>query len=331
MMTRTLPLLAAVLLPTTAAAQVAVLPVEATNLAPGEADAIGVLLAQAYSSECGEEVIGPAQASEALRLEGSPVAAAAKLGAAEYIVTSAVHLASKLTLRSSLYRADGSPLFSQDMTARSLDDMEQVAKRLAAALYRRVPAVDTRTIHNVTATEGRVPNRTFVEKVMGLKTAFYVPVAKGQRINQAISLQFDGRLEGEHYFLEFGAGAMLPTSGMDDDEDAYGGIFAEIGGSYYLMDDSVSPYVGAGVIPRLVFGFSDGGFQLVPYGQLGVMFMRESSSRLYVDFRVAQVVTPFTKETGTPVYDTEGYLYDYDNKHKDVYPTELTVAVGIGW
>ena len=96
---------------------------------------------------------------------------------------------------------------------------------------------------------------------------------------------------------------------------------AEIGGSYYLWNDSLSPYVGAGIMPRIAFGFGDGGVQLAPYGQLGLMFMRESSSRLYCDLRVAQLVTPFDKTR----WDWE------DGRERKVYPTELTVAVGIGW
>src|SRR5690606_15838981 len=102
---------------------------------------------------------------------------------------------------------------------------------------------------------------------------------------------FDARLEAKSYFLEFGAGVLLPSSSAYESEEqlAYGGVVGEIGASYYLMHTDVSPYVGAGVMPRVL---SASPANLAVYGQAGFMFFRTSSSRLYAELRVAQNVTP---------------------------------------
>lgn len=326
-MKSTITLLAVVaMLPATAAAQVAVMPVQGTNLSPGETDAVGVLLAQQYTNISGKPVLGPAQTADALAAAGSSAAAAAQLGASEYIEATAVQLASKVTVRATLYAAGGATLFTAEMTARSLDDIEQVAERLAHALYDRVPIAETRNLHNVTETEGKVPNRVFVDKVMGLKLGFTMPFAKGLKLEPALSLQFDGRLEGEVYFLEFGVGGMLPSGATDG--RSMGSLFAEFGASYYLMDEGVSPYVGAGVVPQILFTGFDVIVGLAPYAQIGVMLFRESSSRLYIELRAAQNVLPLRKTTK----ETNPVTYQETTVSEDKYfPTEVTLGIGIGW
>ncbi|MBI5511977.1 MAG: hypothetical protein HY903_24735 [Deltaproteobacteria bacterium] len=304
------------------AAEIAVLPVQGTNLDPGEIEAIGVLLANAYAAEAKTEVLGPVQYAAFLAKAGDGDAAAAPK-MAETIEVTAVRLKTKISLRALRRGSDGAVIHSVEMTAASLDDMEQVAERLAKALVNRTTPEATRTIHNVTRTEGRAPNRTYSEKVMGLKTAFILPMARGLEFQPAMSLQFDGRFEGELGFLEFGIGLTLPTM-TDDDKDSLGGLFAEFGGSYYLADANVSPYVGGGVIPRLYWGVGDGGVRAALYGQGGVMFMRESSTRLYTELRVAQNVLPYTSSG----YD---YITDQPKPKHDYYPTEVSLQVGIGW
>jgi hypothetical protein len=120
---------------------------------------------------------------------------------------------------------------------------------------------------------------------------------------------------------------MLPSDFSDQgaNEASVGGLVGQMGASYYLTHTSVSPYVGAGVSPRLVFGDYSGA-ALTLGGQIGVMFMRQASTRIYVEGRVDQNVLPLTTDYGN--YDpVTGELENGD----DVFPTEISIAVGIGW
>ncbi len=306
-----------------ARAQIAVLPVQGTNLAPGEADAIGALVADALVAESGSPVVMPADTARALAETGNFQAAMAKVGAREFVETSAIRLTTRIRIRTSLRDANGAMLHTAEMTAASLDDVQPVSVRLARALVRRTTPEETRTIRDVTKRETQRPNRTFTEKVMGLKSAVAWPRASGITFDPSLSLQFDGRLETSAGFLEFGAGAVIPTNGSD--RDGLGGVFAEFGGSLYLSETSASPYVGIGFVPRLYFTSHGGGAQAAGYAQAGVMFMRESSSRVYVEFRATQSLTPIEEDSG---YD---YYTGASLGTRKLYPRELGLQVGVGW
>ena len=142
-------------------------------------------------------------------------------------------------------------------------------------------------LETVTKTEGKRPNRTWIEQVTGFKAAFTYPVGYVAEIAPMLNIGFNGRFESTHSFLEFGAGFVIP--GGIDAERTYGGVYGELGANWYLGSASTSPYLGAGVLPRLA---SSTIINLAPYVQAGLMFFRESSSRLYADLRVAQNVLP---------------------------------------
>lgn len=320
----TLPsLLAALLLPATASAAIAVFPVSATNLDDGEREAVGVMLGTAYQTETGEAVLLPQQTGPVMEQLGDPGQAAAQLGAGEYVLVRAVRLKRKIVITATRYSADGKVIHTGKLTATSLDDLEAVSERLARSLTGKVAAEETQTIDNVTETEGKRPNRIFVEKVMGIKAGFVYPLGYGTEIAPMMSFGFDGRLEGKSYFLEIGAGFAIPSG--ESDKEKYGGLYADLGANYYLTHTSVSPYVGIGVMPRLM---STNVTNFAAYGQLGAMFMRESSSRIYTDVRIAQNLLP-VGFSDYSTYDSEtGSFVEED---KDLYPTELTLHVGIGW
>lgn len=311
------------------AAHVGVFPVRGTNVTEGEAAAIGALIAASYSAASREPVLGPAHTAPALAQAGSAPDAAQQLGLTEYVQVDAIRLDQRILVQATLYNVHGSPLYSTKTTAMSMDDMEVVSDRLTRSLIRRTPLEYTRELDNVTGKEARAPNRIFVEKVFGLRTAVVVPVASDLETTAGLMLQFDGRLEGSSYFLEFGAGIALPSD--FDSDDGFGGVLAQIGASYYLTSTNVSPYVGGGFSPRLMFGdFTGAG--LTANGQFGVMFMRQASSRLYVELRVDQNLLPLSRDT----YDYDDYDYSTnmprpEDEDDAVWPTEFSLAVGIGW
>jgi hypothetical protein len=307
-----------------AGATVMVLPVEGTNLEPGETAAIGQMVAGAYQKERNETVIPPKDVEQAIAETGGYQAAAQKLGASEYLFITAVRLKQRVVVTATLYSADGKQLHSAKMTADSLDDIEPASERIALALVGKTSTKQTRTIDNVTQSEERKPNRTWVEKVMGIKAGLTYPLGYGNDITPMMSFGFDGRLESRTYFIEFGAGFTVPASSADERDLAYGGVYSDLGFSYYLTDSNVSPYIGGGVLPRLM---SSSVTNFAVYGQGGLMFFRESSTRLYMDLRVAQNVLPVRFND----YDYDAVTgTDYADE-KRLYPTEFTFSVGVGW
>jgi hypothetical protein len=307
------------------AAEVAVFPVVGTNLSDGEMAAIGSLLASAYSAQTHKPVLGPMDLMPSLVRTGSERDTAQELGLTEYIHVEAVRLTSRVTLHASLRNKHGTELFQVHATAMSLDDMEIVAERIAAALWRRTPLENTRTIDNVTGKEARAPNRLFLEKIFGGRFAMVLPVGYHLDAQPTMLIQFDTRLEQQDYFLELGLGFMVPNEIAR--QRSIAGLVGELGGSYYLSHASVSPYIGAGLSPRIFFGMYEG-VGMAVNSHVGLMFLRESSTRVYVEFQVDQNLI-----SANPV---SSYFYSYSSSgggvpRKSVLPTEFSLAVGMGF
>jgi hypothetical protein len=307
-----------------AAADSAVFPVQGTNLSEGEMAAIGSLLTSAYAAQAHKRVLGPSDLMPVLMRTQSERETAAELGLSEYIQVEAVRLTSKISLHATLRNQYGSELFQVRTTAMSLDDMEVVADRMAAALWRRTDLENTRTIDNVTGKEARGGNRLFLEKIIGARFALVVPVGNHLDALPTLLLQFDARLEQKDYFLELGLGFLIPN--QDATERSVAGLVGELGGSYYLTHSSVSPYIGAGISPRVFLGMYTGAGVAIN-GHVGLMFMRESSTRIYVEFQVDQNLIEAKPSSS----------YDYDSTVgartplQGVLPTEFSFAAGMGF
>ncbi len=212
------------------------------------------------------------------------------------------------------------------MTATGLDDVEPASERLAKALTAQETTSATQTLDTVTRTEGKRPNRTWSEKVTGFKAGFTYPVGWGHEISPMMDAGFALRVEGGEHFLEFGVGLMLPANASDDKHLTYGGVYGDIGANFYLTHGSTSSYLGFGLMPRLM---SSEVTNLAPYLQGGLMFFRESSTRMYLDLRVAQNVLPVGFSDSSR-YDSASGSY-VSTPALRLYPTELTLHVGVGW
>ena len=307
-------------------AAVMVAPVEGTNLGPGEADAISETVASAYRVAQSEAVIPLPQARQAIEQTGGVQEAAAKLGATEYVYATAVRLDSKIVITATRFSANGTPRRTAKMTAADLDDVEPTSERLAKALASEAAPSKTRTLDNVTQTEAKRPNRTWSEKITGFKAGMTYPIGWGHKISPMMDAALAVRVEGAEHFLEFGFGVVLPASPGEGGKLAYGGVYADIGANFYLVHASTSPYVGFGVMPRLM---SSTVTNLAPYAQGGLMFFRESGTRMYLDLRLAQNVLPVGFSESSR-YDSASGSY-VSNPELRLYPTELTLHVGVGW
>lgn len=301
----------------TSFASVMVLPVKATNLDAGAADAIGEVVASAYQAEAKEATIAPAESQKAVDENGGYSQAAHKLGAREYVYVTAVRLETHIVITATRYDADGHYVFSSKMTAATLDDIEPASERLAKALINRQSAEEARTLGNVTQGEQTQPTRVGSQKIAGFKGSVTYPTAWSDKVASQVSGAFDLRLENGMHFIEMGLGLTFAAPGT---RYAYGGLWLDLGADWYLMDTSTAPYVGLGVMPRLM---GDSLANVAPYVQGGVMFFRESSTRFYTDFRVAQNVVP----VGFDTHDAYGGTVTT----KRLYPTEFTFSIGMGF
>jgi hypothetical protein len=314
------------------AAVVAVMPVQAANLPPGQCDAIGVLFTQAFARETNVAVASPLETGPLLAQGRTGSAVAAQLGAAEFVDLRLEQAGNQLTLAGIRYGKDGNEIFRSETAAASLDDMQAATARLARSLAWRQPVA-----YAPYSAPGPMMGPALVlgppsaeaaksyPKALGLKLGFIFPWSRSNSYSPMMSLQFDARFGSRDAFIEIGAGAALPTGSSSLQESSrlrMGGVFAEIGGSVYLSDGGVAPYLGGGVSPRIWIldtpnGSSTDGTTCAVYGQAGLTLTRDSRARLYAELRVSQYVI--------------GLAHGGYSSTDAVYPTEFALQMGLGW
>jgi hypothetical protein len=319
------------------AAEVAVMPVLGVNLAPGDCDAIGVLFANAFAHDAHVAVASPLE-TKTLRGDGkTSVAVAVQLGVARYVELSALQLGQRVNLGGIIYVADGAMLYRAEISAPSLDAMDSAISALAHALAWRQPIPTVATPEAALASPETTyaapaeppPDPKAPRGAYGPKVGLAIPRAAGKSFSPGILIQFDGRLGPRNYFLEFGAGLLIPT----DDQTGSSVIrvtsgFLELGGSYYLWEGNSALYLGAGISPAIwqsSMGLDDHtAATCAAYGQVGVTFTRNARARIYGEVRLSQLLLG----VANPVSD--GTMYG--STPSDAYrPTMLAFQGGVGW
>ncbi|HET8934797.1 MAG TPA: hypothetical protein VFN67_15210 [Polyangiales bacterium] len=289
-----------------------VFPVQGTNLSDSERASIGALISNAYAERTQTSVFTPAELDPILRQAGSETQAAQLAGLYEYLHVEAVRLDTRIVLYVELRDPHGRNLYDARDTAFSLDDMELVSQRIAATLAAR-----TGRQYPARRDPRPRPRRpAFAEKLFGVRFALVMPWARRLETQASLLCQFDVRLEQPRYFIELAAGFWLPSE--TNSRQGLGGFVGQLGASYYLAQGSVSPYIGLGFSPRL-FGGQYEGVGLAANAHVGLMFMRESSTRLYVELRADQNLLGARRSDAT------------DGARNDILPTELSAAVGLGF
>jgi len=286
---------------------------DAVDVTPKQAEAFGSVCAGWYGKALGREVIPMGKAQAALAESNDAVAAAKALGANEFVTLDLVHLVgeghpARLIVTASRSSVTGAVLNHEEMTLASVADAPAACSRLAEAAARGVSTEETRTRHNVTAAEEQVsgtPTRLHATKLGGVKAGFGKPFGGGNDYAAQGTVGASLLLEREAYFLEVGAGILVPAK--TDGSTGYGGVTGEIGGNYYLSEANSTMFVGGGIMTRIVSGGSI--LNLAPYVQLGFMTSRDSSTRLFGELRLAQNLLS-VDDTGT-------------------LPTEVTVNIGL--
>lgn len=299
--------LGTVLLTNEAHADTLVGPAKATNVEPGEAAALEQLFVDAYSVKAKERLLVTRENNDSPPLS-DPMAEAQRLGASEYVVLSFVGLGKNIQIRASRHQtADGQVVHSVKTTASSVEEASKVMDRIAQALHEKKTFEDTQKIGNTTTEES-----SGIENVVGIRAGGFFVWGDDVDYQPYLSFGFNGKLELDFYFIEYGAGFSVPLSQSTSSALDVGGIYTELGASFYLTQTEIAPYLGGGLMPRIWFtegANTQDGANLATYGQLGVMFMRSRSTRFYADYRVAVNLSPI-----------DGF-----------HPIEHGIEVGVGW
>lgn len=325
------------------AAGVAVMPVQGVNLAEGQCDAIGVFFSNAFARDAHVAVASPAETKRVWSEVRASSSTAARLGASQYVELTAIKLGSKVTLAGILFEAEGKEIYRAETSAPSLDEIDVAASRLARALIWRQAALASprpappQLVDSVPevppSPEATTSMPVNARNMFGMKGSMAFPAASGRSFSPQVGFQFDARIGPRSYFMEVGAGLMIPT----DDSTTTRNLqmltgFIELGGSGYLTDGSVGLYIGGGIQPGLWRTeayyydsssshdyYSDSrslsGAMLPVYAQIGLTFTRDIRTRIFAEFRVSQHLLGVTDP----------------NDNKNYYPTVMALQMGVGW
>ncbi len=227
--------------------------------------------------------------------------------------------------------ASGADIYQTEMTLLTYGDIEESTERMAASLFQKVSVEKTRGMTNITRREGMGYNELWTRKVKGIKMGAFYPFSADTTFSTVITLGFDYKVDLNRAYLEFGAGARIP-SGLDDERKRiYGGNYFELGGGYYIVDDVLGLYTGAGLIPFFNWAnLSSSPIGMPVYLQIGLCTPRNSSVRFYGNLRIAQnLLAIITSRSGSDY--TNGYYASWSLKERRDYPTEIGFEIGIGW
>ena len=321
------------------AAEVAVMPVQGVNLSEGECEAFGVLFANAFARDARVVVASPLE-TKVSRGEGkTPAAIAAHLGATRYVELNALRLGQRVNIGGIVRAQDGAMLFRAETSAPSLDAMDFAISTLAHALAWRQPIprgpsmdgypASQESAYEVPVVPEALPDPTVPRGAYGAKVGGAMPMSSGKTFSPGVSIAFDGRYGPRDYFLEFGAGLMIPVN------DQYGssGIrvtsgFVELGGSYFLWAGSAALYVGGGISPAIWSVELDTDSHTAAtcgaYAQSGVTVTRDSRFKIFFEVRLTQLLLA----VANPVSDGTTYGSTLSNTYR---PMLLALQGGVGW
>ena len=223
--------------------------------------------------------------------------------------------------------AGGGDIYQTEMTLLTYGDIEESTERIAASLYQKISVDKTRGMTTITRREGMGYNELWMRRSKGFKMGLFKPFTADTTFSPVVSIGFDYKVDLNRYYLEFGVGGRLPTGLSNDSIRYYGGNYFEMGGGYYVVDNTFGMFVGAGLVPFFNWADLGGSFLGLPvYIQVGITTPRNSSVRFYGDIRIAQNSIAVT--TGS--YTSSDY-YGYGLKKRKDYPTEIGWELGIAW
>jgi hypothetical protein len=317
------------------AADLAVMPVGASGLSPGDAEALGVLLARAVARDAHVVVASPQETKPLLDGGQTAAVAAGRLGVSSYIELTATRVERAVTLSGALFGADGTLLFQAETSGPSLEEMDFALSALAHALVWRKPVA-------VAAVAPSAPERAASEPAAattqtpsayrgsyGPKVGLVMPRASGRSFSPSYAVQFDARFGPPSYFVELGAGLLIPINDSSSGSTvAVSMAYVELGASHYLWAGDGALYLGAGFSPAVwdarALDDSHTAATCSVYAQLGLGINRGGRVRLYWEVRLSQVLLAVAH----PVSDGTAYGTTRSDPYR---PLLVAFQGGLGW
>lgn len=218
----------------------AVLALETQSVSPADAEAFRTLLTARLGDETGVAFIQPEMScggSECARDVG------AKLGADRVVFGRLLGLGTKIIANA--YVVDvpsGQVVQRAEMTVDRVEDLDQAATRIAAALaHGTSPRAEAR-LGNITAHEAQAPRRREGVRGVGVYLGGAFPVGTVMGSNPGVQL-------GLSYWFETARLAIEPRLGLRFSADGPGWVVfpVDIGAYYLLSTGDFAPFVGGGL------------------------------------------------------------------------------------
>ncbi len=316
----------------TRAADLAVMPVGAVGLSPGEADALGALFAQAVARDAHVVVASPQETKPLLDSGLAAPAVARHLGASSYVQLGAVRVEQAVKLSGGFFDGNGRLLYQAEASGPSLDDMDAAVSALARALiWRRPVAMPTETAPASATNEevGAPPRKSGgLPGFYGPKIGFVMPRASTTTFSPSFNLGFDARFGPPSYFFELGAGLLLPVDDSTGSTVKVTMGYLDMGASRYLWAGDAAFYLGGGVSPAFwdarAWDASHTTATCSAYAQLGLAINRSGRTRLYGEVRLSQVLLAVAHPVG------DGFSYDTTTS-EPYRPLLIGFLGGLGW
>jgi hypothetical protein len=181
--------------------------------------------------------------------------------------------------------ATGQIVWAGSLAAKTAEDLDTVAKRLAKSISERKKVEETIEVELVTQEEEKEPMRRQVYHTIGFTSGIFIPVGG---YGESGMMYHGGALywyETPNFAAEIAFYTAFPAN-TEDDYDNFGEItFPEISLLYMFSKEDISPYLGGGMGFGWLTNVPDAGVGLTLNTGGGVVFFRTYDIRLMLDVR----------------------------------------------
>ena len=314
------------------AQDIAVLVSNFTTISEEESKTFLALFAKEYNTVTNKNVYDISKAQEIYKENDYNIVSTSEtIQVSEYIVITAITVNQKIILDAVLYDRQGNNILKAENSALSIDELPNACTHLATSLASKSNATKPEKAEIQDKDEEQERQEDFFqEKIIGFKTGIIQPYHKDTSFEAHITVGFNMKIESKKFFIEFGAGPLLPSiyEELENNSDlVYGGVNLEFGTCFYLSNNpAASVYLGGGLNPRILLYPSQ--TVINPYFLCGLMFLRKSSMRVFTNIRITQHILKL--KYSEEIEDSQNFTTSHILKYK-TRPLELGLEVGIGW
>lgn len=272
------------------AAKVGVLHLKAVGVDPGTAEVVSGLLAGELSN-VGYQVLNPDAMDAAVgeRLTcyetGCAAEAGSVAGVEQVIFGSVSRLGEKHIVQLSVVSVSTREvIWSGSLSAKIIEDLDMVAKRLAKSIAEGKEPEKTVEVGIVLEEEEKKPLRRRVFHTAGIRAGMILPTGGYADVSSLLHLGLLYWYETPNFAAEISF--YFAFSGGQYDDNVTEICMPEFSLLYFFNKGDVSPYLGGGIgFGILDLGYFDAEYDICVNGGGGVVFLRTYDIRLILDVR----------------------------------------------